>query len=120
MAKGHETAVSDFPGRTDVQGRKLIFLDVDGVLHPAERRERFFEKYSMECLRSIVATTGAQVVLSSNWRRSKLARRRVQSELAKINVHLISYTCDFRRETAQARVREILHWLDGNGPCEGW
>mmetsp|Transcript_6787 Transcript_6787/g.20600 ORF Transcript_6787/g.20600 Transcript_6787/m.20600 type:complete len:240 (-) Transcript_6787:101-820(-) len=100
--------------------QKIIFLDVDGVLHPAERRERFFEKYSMECLRNIVVATGAQVVLSSNWRRSKIARRRVQKELSRINVELISYTRDLKRETIVARVKEILHWLDGMGPCQSW
>eukprot|EP00906_Rhabdomonas_costata_P034651 RCo048736 len=46
---------------------KVVFLDIDGVLHPVTGGECFLP-CCMDRLRRIVETTGAQIVLSSSWR----------------------------------------------------
>ncbi|CAJ1354893.1 unnamed protein product [Effrenium voratum] len=48
--------------------KKVIFLDVDGVLHAANYAPTAFCKPCMEALALIVRETGAQIVLSSTWR----------------------------------------------------
>ena len=48
--------------------RKLIFLDVDGVLHAAHDARKSFVKSCMEALKAIQAATQAEIVLSSTWR----------------------------------------------------
>ena len=47
---------------------KIIFLDVDGVLHSVHERHRPCRKPCMDCLRTIVQESGAGICLSSNWR----------------------------------------------------
>lgn len=53
--------------------RRIIFLDVDGVLNCRDTRERFqgvigIEPARVKLLARIVAATGAEIVLSSSWR----------------------------------------------------
>ena len=65
--------------------RKIIFLDVDGVLNSEEfsrwlwdNHEKKYRGYEMLdqrailCLQDIVFVTGAEIVLSSSWRISSL------------------------------------------------
>lgn len=52
-------------------GEKVIFLDVDGVLHSFDCTSAMFCSYQLKLLVEIVNETGAQIVLSSNWRRSR-------------------------------------------------
>ena len=49
---------------------KLIFLDVDGVLHPSESTSEadFFRESCVLALEHLLRETGARVVLSSAWR----------------------------------------------------
>ena len=49
---------------------KVIFLDVDGVLHPATVRTelRMFDEGCMKQLKSLLEETQAEIVLSSTWR----------------------------------------------------
>lgn len=56
--------------------KKVIFLDVDGVLHSVYVQvlkdvRRCFNPQCLKILRDVVDTTGAVVVLSSNWRLDK-------------------------------------------------
>lgn len=63
-----------FPSPADRLGRismalrkeKIIFLDVDGVVHPYSATS-FFHAPCMTALRKIVEQTGASIVLSSSW-----------------------------------------------------
>ena len=47
---------------------KVLFLDVDGVLHAADAKHRPFRQPCMEVLKTILEESECHVVLSSNWR----------------------------------------------------
>ena len=47
---------------------RVLFLDVDGVLHAADARHRPFRTPCLDVLKTILEQSGARIVLSSNWR----------------------------------------------------
>jgi hypothetical protein len=53
--------------------RRVVFLDIDGVLAPIRRWDRYgdIEPACMEVLNEIVASARAEVVVSSTWRHGK-------------------------------------------------
>jgi len=53
--------------------RRVIFLDIDGVLAPIRRWDRYgdLEPACIQVLNEIVARAGADVVVSSTWRYGK-------------------------------------------------
>ncbi|MBI2202949.1 MAG: hypothetical protein HYU41_03710 [Candidatus Rokubacteria bacterium] len=53
--------------------RRVIFLDIDGVLAPIRRWDRYgdLDPACMQVLNEIVARGGADVVVSSTWRYGK-------------------------------------------------
>jgi HAD domain in Swiss Army Knife RNA repair proteins len=53
--------------------RRVIFLDVDGVLAPIRRWDRYgdLDPACIQVLNAIVAGAGAEVVVSSTWRYGK-------------------------------------------------
>jgi hypothetical protein len=53
--------------------RRVIFLDIDGVLAPIRRWDRYgdLEPACIEVLNEIVASARAEVVVSSTWRHGK-------------------------------------------------
>jgi len=51
--------------------RKIIFLDIDGVLHSFDCSSTLFCSLQMLVLKEIVDKTGAGIVLTSNWRRTR-------------------------------------------------
>ena len=53
----------------------MIFLDIDGVLAPIRRWDRYgdLDPACIQVLNGIVARTGADVVVSSTWRYGKTA-----------------------------------------------
>ena len=53
--------------------RRVIFLDIDGVLAPIRRWDRYgdVEHACMQVLNDIVASAAADVVVSSTWRHGK-------------------------------------------------
>lgn len=57
------------PGAT----RRVVFLDIDGVLAPIRRWDRYgdLEPACVQVLNEIVAGAGAEVVVSSTWRYGK-------------------------------------------------
>jgi len=59
---------------------KVLFLDIDGVLHSLDSAE-MFRKDCMERLKQIVDATGCQLVLSSSWRTHEELRSRVNENL---------------------------------------
>ena len=70
--------------------RKVIFLDVDGVLHPVDEKRRPFRSSCIEVFKQIMASAAAcqatvDIVLSSNWREDKyscgLLERNLRSNL---------------------------------------
>jgi len=62
---------------------KVVFLDVDGVLHSvfASSEPQFFRKDCMQRLKRLIDNTGAKVVLSSAWRKSNESYQLVQHQL---------------------------------------
>jgi hypothetical protein len=55
--------------------RRVIFLDIDGVLAPIRRWDRYgdLDPACIQVLNEIVAGAGADVVVSSTWRHGKTA-----------------------------------------------
>ena len=53
--------------------RRVIFLDIDGVLAPIRRWDRYgdLDRACIRVLNEIVAGAGAEVVISSTWRHGK-------------------------------------------------
>jgi hypothetical protein len=53
--------------------RRVIFLDIDGVLAPISRWDRYgdIDPACVDVLNEIVARAGAEVVISSTWRYGK-------------------------------------------------
>ena len=70
--------------------RPVVFLDVDGVLHPLVvgfkdgrlGEEHLFAPGCMRLLKRIVDETGAELVLSSSWRQFEGPRERLAGALA--------------------------------------
>jgi hypothetical protein len=59
--------------REDAVTRRVIFLDIDGVLAPIRRWDRYedLDAACVQVLNEIVARAGADVVVSSTWRYGK-------------------------------------------------
>ena len=53
--------------------RRVVFLDIDGVLAPIRRQDRYgdLDPACIRVLNEIVAAAGADVVVSSTWRYDK-------------------------------------------------
>lgn len=104
--------------------RKIIFLDVDGVLNSEEfsrwlwdNHEKKYCGYEMLdqrailCLQDIVFITGAEIVLSSSWRISSLRTKQLKEQLLPYGLEIIDRTIsDARGE----RGDEIKEWLSRN------
>eukprot|EP00927_Polykrikos_kofoidii_P045582 TRINITY_DN3961_c0_g1_i2.p1 TRINITY_DN3961_c0_g1~~TRINITY_DN3961_c0_g1_i2.p1 ORF type:complete len:228 (+),score=31.63 TRINITY_DN3961_c0_g1_i2:63-746(+) len=86
---------------------KLIFLDIDGVL--VTRRLATFEEPLLRNLKRVVDQTGAEIVLSSDWRRHPAARAEAARVLATVGLNFISCTPCLSIYIAQ-RPTEIVQW----------
>lgn len=92
--------------------RKVLFLDIDGVLNIlSEGRDKYgqiFNKHFEDNLRKIVETTGADIVISSTWRLSGLDFIRNMWKERGIAGNVIDVT-----PTTKERIRgvEIDMWL---------
>tara|TARA_B100000508_G_C11463052_1_gene280182 strand:- start:2069 stop:2548 length:480 start_codon:yes stop_codon:yes gene_type:complete len=106
--------------------RKIIFLDIDGVLNStaffeeqgvikAPTREDYnkqmIDPIAVSILKRIIDETGAEVVLSSAWRISEENRRYIDENV----VALEGYT-----QSCSSRIRgaEINMWLEKNVPSK--
>jgi nitrite reductase/ring-hydroxylating ferredoxin subunit/uncharacterized SAM-binding protein YcdF (DUF218 family) len=103
---------------------KVIFLDVDGVLHPFENSTRgVFLPECMRCLKLILDETGASLVLSSSWQCTPLGLAQVDAELSKHGIpSCIDRTvADGKAGVGEApRAREIVGWAARNADkCAG-
>mmetsp|Transcript_37829 Transcript_37829/g.81301 ORF Transcript_37829/g.81301 Transcript_37829/m.81301 type:complete len:324 (-) Transcript_37829:123-1094(-) len=126
---------------------KVIFLDVDGVLRPltaggfrsmmvdgewALRAETAdFISGALLALRHIVETTGAIIVLSSEWRRDQPMRDGVDAILTEYEMRpCATWTpTDLQRDMGtenpfkaftERRAREISQWLSTNPQVKQW
>lgn len=106
--------------------KRVIFLDVDGVLNSLQ----YFKKcrssgvksddIDNECvmiLKTIVDRSGADIVLSSTWRRIPQLRDQLVERLAMYGLSIIGDTpIIFDKE----RGDEIKQWLDGHPEYESF
>ncbi|CAJ1362277.1 unnamed protein product [Effrenium voratum] len=136
-----------FPPLPAEEPSKVIFLDVDGVLRPltaggfrsmmvdgewALRAETAdFISGALLALRHIVETTGAIIVLSSEWRRDQPMRDGVDAILAEYEMRpCATWTpTDLQRDMGtenpfkaftERRAREISQWLNTNPQVKQW
>ncbi|MDR1554136.1 MAG: hypothetical protein LBS69_11880 [Prevotellaceae bacterium] len=132
--------------------KKVLFLDIDGVLQPGSYQKRFkhidemdvlykelFDKYgidyspyfkydvaavyydwdkeSLQELRRILDTTGAKIVISSDWRQSKpIECLRNFFRIYDMADYVVDYTPDFDYKTykeiqqSEERYKDIHEW----------
>ena len=120
-----------------VNGLKVIFLDVDGVLNSELSREQERNNFDnwmehevsemhVNNLKKIVDATGAQIVLSSSWRfdhpkatgRDFIAdplMKILDRKLKAVGLDIIDVTPDLR---GKIRGVEIQDWLDRHSEVE--
>jgi len=92
---------------------RLIFLDIDGVLNKSDGDEKF-EPFMMNNLKHIVDSSGAEIVISSDWRRIGFNLARLRSELIYYGMNFVGTTPILNGEK---RKREIAAYLRDN---PGW
>ena len=91
---------------------KAIFLDIDGVLNDISPSTPVFDDTPaprhIQPLVEIVNATGAKLILSSSWRKSRRLRIRVDEALARFNLTI----ADITPELSGGRGREISAYLE--------
>jgi hypothetical protein len=102
----------------------ILFLDVDGVLHPliVEYRDgklddsHCFAEACMQQIKRVVEATGAEIVLSSSWRCFEGPRERLAAALA-------GYGLGYKRWCAHASAASKEGWssmmINAWGACRG-
>lgn len=99
---------------------RVIFLDVDGVLNSIQSRTILaLSKGALRRLAVLVKLTGAQIVVSSTWRKTTTyygssAWRRLQRALRYRGIEIYSKTPEI---DGVMRGEEIAQWLSAN---RGW
>lgn len=101
--------------------RKIIFLDVDGVLNSEEFSRWLWDNHEKKycgyelldqrailCLQDIVFVTGAEIVLSSSWRLSKHCMTMLEEQLRPYNLEIFDKTIS---DPTGERGDEIKEWL---------
>lgn len=93
--------------------KKIIFLDVDGVLNAWDddldsRSDLHLDK--LDLLRLIIKQTDAIIVLSSTWRLSNKNFRRLEHNLSTFGMIIHSVTPNLNKP----RQEEIAEWLSTN------
>ena len=105
--------------------RKVIFLDVDGVLNSNTFEQWLYENHvkkyygyelldqkAILCLQDIVFTTDAEIVLSSSWRLSTHMTKMLEDQLRPYALAISSFTQ--RLVYNGDRGEEITAWLKDN------
>ena len=107
----------------------LIFLDIDGVICCNYASE--LEESKLTQLRHVCSATGAKVVLSSDWRRQRPLKQKVQRALTRLGIGYAGCTSQRKRVEQRGnwlvelpcRPLEILDWLHrhrGGGADCSW
>ncbi len=119
---------SDFPEPEEGKVRKVIFLDIDGVLNRDDGGPKI-EECLAKRLAHIVEETGAEIVLSSSWRGAYVSHVNPDynyqnkdvalliSMLEKYQLSIMDVTPDLT-SGAYARPLEIRAWLLEQGNLE--
>ncbi len=111
--------IHDVSGRTG-DSSDLLFLDVDGVLHPVGADYSFSSKFfsHLPLLEDLLREfKSVDVVISSDWRRAESIEQLQRYFSADIRHRIIGATPQIDPNmTVQNRCQlEIQAWLDGNG-----
>lgn len=95
--------------------RKLLFLDVDGVLNSErdlkEQGWQALGKDKLDLLMEIVTESHCDIVLSSSWRFFGDAVEKLNKALTERGLTLFGKTPELR---AVGRAKEILKWINEN------
>lgn len=99
--------------------RKLIFLDIDGVLNThSSIKKAMFDPQCVDNLNTLIHLTYAGVVLSSSWRyhiyNGNMSPMGFYYLLAShgVECNLVGYTCP--DELIKEREGQIKHWIEQN------
>jgi hypothetical protein len=90
---------------------KVLFLDVDGVLHAADAKHRPFRQPCMDVLRTILQNSSCHICLSSNWRLDSWGVDKINARLEQIGADAIIDTTHLVEDHFNTRADEILDWL---------
>lgn len=102
-------ALGNFQEHRDTM--KLIFLDVDGVLHSMDGYKTFTEK-CMQLLFEICDASGARIVLSSTWRQSQKTMNMVDDKLREYGMEPCYSRTPLEQESFRRRSEEIIEYLE--------
>ena len=98
--------------------RRVVFLDIDGVLAPIRRWDRYgdIEPACIEVLNEIVASARADVVVSSTWRHGKtVADLQAMLEAEGFTGRVVDKTPTVA--AGARRGEEIAAWLAEHAVC---
>eukprot|EP00199_Chlamydomonas_sp_CCMP681_P003489 CAMPEP_0119107342 /NCGR_PEP_ID=MMETSP1180-20130426/9652_1 /TAXON_ID=3052 ORGANISM="Chlamydomonas cf sp, Strain CCMP681" /NCGR_SAMPLE_ID=MMETSP1180 /ASSEMBLY_ACC=CAM_ASM_000741 /LENGTH=164 /DNA_ID=CAMNT_0007092815 /DNA_START=72 /DNA_END=566 /DNA_ORIENTATION=+ len=107
--------------------KRVLFLDVDGVLHPLRLMfkdgkvidEHCFQKSCCEQLKKVVQATGAEIVLSSSWRCHAGSRDKLQDALRQWGLGFTRWTTT--NPLDGKRASQVLRFVsDHAAEIEGW
>uniref|UniRef100_A0A7S3QKT7 Trehalose 6-phosphate phosphatase n=1 Tax=Dunaliella tertiolecta TaxID=3047 RepID=A0A7S3QKT7_DUNTE len=105
-------------------GKKLLFCDVDGVLHPLPPLAQMasatlFSPPCMAQLKRVIKETGAQIILSSSWRCFEGTRNQLAVALGQHGLHVAD--CTPIPDLGDGRAGQILRYLQQHGDeVESW
>uniref|UniRef100_A0A7S0RZJ5 FCP1 homology domain-containing protein n=1 Tax=Chlamydomonas leiostraca TaxID=1034604 RepID=A0A7S0RZJ5_9CHLO len=105
--------------------KSLLFLDVDGVLHPLRLEfkdgkiidDHCFQPACMQQLKRVVEATGAEIVLSSSWRAYEGPRLKLLQALQPYGLTFTRWTTTL--DLDGTRGSQILHFVSQNAAQVG-
>ncbi len=110
-----------------LRNRNVIFLDVDGVLHPfhshiAESQLDKFHESCMHALKRLVLETGAEIVLSTSWRNFESTRNLLRDNLARYNMSFVGWIepddAASAKTSSHKKLSKILAFVHAHHPAE--
>lgn len=99
--------------------KKIIFLDIDGVLNQFEQSPRFLMIDQIKLLRFVMKVTGAHVVIHSSWAITKLGHEIVDLTFKQLDVVDYEWICDPQPSKYFEKPRMITDYLIAH-PCDKW
>jgi hypothetical protein len=98
--------------------RKVVFLDIDGVVHPlgVDNGTTSFDDFCMNRLKRICEEGEADIVLSSSWRVNDFGIKHINRKLEKHGIgRIIGVTPQLSQ---QCRSAEIMDWVQKHPSVE--
>ena len=107
--------------------KPVVFLDVDGVLHPfhghiAESQITTFHRTCMHELQRLVEETEAEIVLSTSWRNFASTRNRLSANLAEYGMSFSRWiepdTAASNGPVSAGKLNKILAFVQTHAPTD--